>query len=474
MSDGPAEQRTGTASTGTAPTGTAPTGTAPTGTEPTGTGEAGASTEPEAARTDQAERAMGFALALGQRLFEAGAETSAVDAALASVAAAYGPHDDLQVDITARTITLYHRPAEGRPTSMTRVTRTDESRSLDGLNRLYRLVLRIRSGRLPLARAERLLADSDRLSRRPWIAGALGGATLAASISLQAGGTAGAVVTAFVLQLLSGRLGWLLGRAGLQPFYLSAAQGAATVGACTLLLQLDVLTGREAVAAAAAVLVLLLPILSVVSLAEDAVNGYALMAASRLITVATLFAGLLGGTALAGLAVRDWADSAHYVHFAALTPPVVLLASAVGAAGNAAFNGGGPRLLLPATAAGLVAGAANLVLHTALPVPVAPAAFCSSALLALLAALVAPRLHLTPTVMILCGITGALLPGPAVFQSLAAAAARTGGAGAGFASALLTTTSLGFGAVLGTTLGLRLLAARSRTRPAAAAAPSVP
>ncbi|MFJ1753442.1 threonine/serine exporter family protein [Kitasatospora sp. NPDC088134] len=411
-----------------------------------------------------AEEVMGFALALGQRLFEAGAETSAVDAALSAVAVAYGLDDGLETDITARTITLHHCPAAGLPLTMTRVTRTDESRSLDGLNALYRLVLRVRSGRLPLARAEALLAESERRSRRPWLATALGGATLAASIALQAGGKADAVLTAFVLQLLSGRLGWLLGRAGLQACYLTAAQGALAVLACALLLQTGVLTGREAVAAAAAVLVLLLPILSVVSLAEDAVNGYTLMAASRMITVAALFAGLLGGVALAGLAVRNWADGAQYVHFVALTPPVVLLASAVGAAGNAAFNGGGPRLLVPAVAAGLVAGAANLVLHNGFAVPAAPTAFCASAVLALVATLAARRLHLTPTVMILCGITGALLPGPAVFQSLAAAAARTGGAGAGFAGALLTTAALGFGTVLGTTLGLRVARVRRATR----------
>ncbi|MGW4697402.1 threonine/serine exporter family protein [Kitasatospora cineracea] len=413
----------------------------------------------------EAERAMGFALALGQRLFEAGSETVSVDAALSSVATAYGLAPDLQVDITARTITLYYCPKAGLPLTMTQVTRTDESRSLDALNALYRLVLRVRSGRLPLARAEHLLAESERRSRRPWLATALGGATLAASIALQAGGTAGAALTAFVLQLLAGRLGWLLGRAGLQACYLTAAQGAAALLACALLLQLDVLTGREGVAAAAAVLVLLLPILSVVSLAEDAVNGYTLMAASRLITVSALFAGLLGGVALAGLVVRNWADGAQYVHFVALTPPVVLLASAVGAAGNAAFNGGGPRLLPPAVAAGLIAGGANLALHNGLSVPAAPTAFCASALLALVATLAARHLHLTPTVMILCGITGALLPGPAVFQSLAAAASRTGGAGAGFASALLTTAALGFGTVLGATLALRLLAARDRRSP---------
>lgn len=252
-----------------------------------------------------------------------------------------------------------------------------------------------------------------------------------------------------------------------------ATQGAAVVAACSLASASGLLPVREAVATAAACLVLLLPILSVVSLAEDAVNGYGLMAASRLVTVTTLFGGLLGGITAAGLAVRDWSvtEDARNVHFVALSVVVVLVASAVGAAGNAVFNGGGYKLLPSAVGAGLLAGGCGLGLRSGLSVPPVPAAFLAAVVLAAAATLTARRLRITPSVMILSGITGALLPGPAAFQSLAEAAAHSGGAGASFAGALLITAALGVGTVLGTTLGTRILIARAviRPRPASAA-----
>ncbi|WP_067482206.1 threonine/serine exporter family protein [Actinomadura hibisca] len=403
----------------------------------------------------RAEQIMMLALRLGDEMFVSGAETRTVETALLAVTARLGLRG-LEADISARSIHLQYRPPGGPPLVMMRVTRTDDGKDLDRMGLVHRLVEEIVTGRTDAAGADRELDRIARVAGRwPWWVRVAGGAVLAAMICLQAGGTAaGALVSALLLVLVD-RGGVLVSRTGLPGFYLVMAKAALAVGIGLLFFALG-LSGQAVAGLVAANLVLLLPILSVVSLSEDAISGFTLMAAGRIVEVAMTLGALFVGVAIAGslaLDATDFEQDAYGVKFAQLPLVVALAAAAVGAAGNTLFNGGAARLLPVGVGAGLLTGAVNNLARSGLGLAAPLAVLLAAAVLGWAATHAGRRLRIPSTVLVIPGVTGALLPGPDVYLALVKYASGAAGASSALMGALITTAAIGVGVVLGNFVG---------------------
>ncbi|UQA37253.1 threonine/serine exporter family protein [Streptomyces sp. HNA39] len=239
-------------------------------------------------------------------------------------------------------------------------TGSQDSRDLRQLDDPSALTHRVLDKGLRPLDAERELTRIVSLKGyRPWWIRVPGGALLAAMFCALASGTPKAAVIAPVVFLVGNRFGWALSASGLPSFYVTGLQTAAVIGLTMVLADAHALTGGEAASVAAASMVLLLPILSVVSLAEDAISGFLAMAAGRLITVGVFLAAMVGGVSLVGFLLRVADADARNTAFRALPLVLSLVTSAVGALGNAVFLGGPPRLLPWAMGAGVLAGLVN-------------------------------------------------------------------------------------------------------------------
>ncbi|WP_308294634.1 threonine/serine exporter family protein [Streptomyces anulatus] len=213
------------------------------------------------------------------------------------------------------------------------------------------------------------------------------------------------------------------------------------------------LTGGEAASVAAANVVILLPILSLVSMVEDAISGFRSMASGRIISVGLFFAAIVGGVFLVGFLLRHTDPQTQDTAFRALPLAATLLTSAIGSLGNAVFMGGPPRLLPWAGAGGVLAGFVNNGTQQLLHQPTPVATLTGAAVLGAAAGAVAPTLRLPARSLVVPGIAGALLPGPDVYRSLVQAALHVSGAGAYALIAFVATAAIGVGSVLGSSFG---------------------
>lgn len=243
---------------------------------------------------------MQFALRQGRELFLAGAETRAIESAIVAITARW-EMGHMTVDVTSRTIQVQHAPPGAHTLTMMMVTGPEDSRDLRQLEDLSALTHRVvDKGLRPLEAEHELTRIISRKGFWPWWTTVLGGALLAAMLCVLASGTPQAAVVAPAVFLVSNRFGWALRAGGLPSFYVTALQTAAVIGLTMFPADAHVLTGGEAASVAAANMVLLLPILSLVSLAEDAISGFRAMAAGRLISVGMFLAAMVGGVALFG------------------------------------------------------------------------------------------------------------------------------------------------------------------------------
>lgn len=403
---------------------------------------------------EEAARVMRLTLRLGQQMFLCGAETDSVGATLIAVTNALGL-TYLEVDITGRAIHLQYSPPGKCPLVMLKVTRTDDSRDLNRMSAVDTLIRAVVYKGMPLDRAEREIGRVENVPPAlPWWVMLGGGGILAASISLQANGTPVSALLAVLLLVVVNRLGWFLGKVGLPSFYVVAIQSFVAVGAGILGAGMGWWDGQVASSMAAANLVLLLPILSVVSLAQDAITGFNLMAAARIVSVTLTLAGILVGAVLVS-AVAHGMDVAGTEQVTLVSMPlwVVFLACAVGAIGNTLLMGGALRLIPVATLAGAVAGLVNNVGNQVLGLPSPIAVLFAAVLLGIGSTVLSERLEVPRAAIFVPGITGALLPGPGVYRALAMYAADMEGAGHAVAVTLMATAAIGAGIVLGDYLG---------------------
>ncbi|MFJ2766590.1 threonine/serine exporter ThrE family protein [Streptomyces sp. NPDC087300] len=413
----------------------------------------------------EARRVMDFALRLGQELFLCGFDTQTIESSVIAVSTALGLNH-LEVDITARTIHLQYAPPHEIPASIMRVTRTAEDpRDLRRMAALHRLVGHVVAERLDVRQSLKALRRiQDTPPHWPWWVRTVGGGVLAASVTLQVGGSAWAALTAVAVLMACDRVGWLLLR-GAMPFFFAIAVQAALAVALGIALSSTSLIGPYSTAVMAANLVVLLPIVPLIALPQDGITGFSLMAATRAVNVTLALAGMATGVLVVALLADEATEDIYAPQIDHATLPVWggLIVSAVGALGNCFSMGGNRRLLPVAVAAGVMGGAVNMAVSHAVHAP-ALAVLCAAAALGASAAVCSPALRVPAAAVVIPGTTGALLPSLQVYESLTQLSVGREGAGTAALLALLSTATIGVGAVAGSLIGHGLIRVATRLR----------
>ena len=246
---------------------------------------------------------------------------------------------------------------------------------------------------------------------------------LAASITLQTGGSLVAAALASGCLLLVNRFGALLEHIGLPKAFSVSGQAALSVLLGALLNVCGVATISSSAAIIATGLVLLLPIPQIVQAAQDAINTYYVTAAARLTAVLVIVSmtTLGGALTLSQIGGVNAAGASSAARPGSLELWLVIVVCMVGALGNALFMRGGPRLLLPAAGVGALTGIVNVVLQR--------------------------HASLEPTLAV--GIAGALLPGLDVYWIIISELFKFSGVGEAFLRALVAVLVIGPSVVLG-------------------------
>ncbi|GAA4708386.1 hypothetical protein GCM10023198_33790 [Promicromonospora umidemergens] len=405
-------------------------------------------------------RALDLAMRIGESMFAVGASAHEVTLAITRVAHAYGLQG-VHVDVTYTSITLsYHRGGEGWPHTLLRVVRVSAPDHTK-LQRLQALLVDIDEGMgLDEARtAFRVIRRVPFRYRQPVVVAAR--ALLAVGASILAGGSAVVVVLTFVAALGAAATQSGLARLRVPSFFSQIAGAFVTTVvavAVSALAAADVepFAGVLPSIIVASGIVLMLSGLTVVGAAQDAIDGFALTAAGRILDVTLQTLGLVVGI-LAGL---ELGSVLGYQMTLPDGPPPLgplpnqLAGAVIVAVAVALFNGAGTRILAVSAVLGAVAALGHVVgltshLHEA-------AASGVAALLASFAGvLVAHRLHV-PSVAVTTAAIVPLVPGGAVFYGLLGMVHADPASTGGGASSLVLAASVGVGLAAGASLGIYL------------------
>ncbi|MBE1573521.1 threonine/serine exporter family protein [Amycolatopsis roodepoortensis] len=417
----------------------------------------------------RARRVLAFALDVAMQMFRQGIETAVVVRTIRRLANA-GGIDDPRISVGVRTVHLQYCPSGGgEPVVLLGSVEANDSRDIGRMGDLEALAVRAGTGAISPGEAERAIGElAEAGPTWPWYVSLLGGCLLAAMICLQANGTLLAAVVSAALFVLANRVGWALGTIGIAEFFQVAAKASTVLVAAISLLSLGLLDGHEAASLSAANLVLLLPILSLVSLVEDAVGDFHLMAAARMVTVLLLTGAIVTGVMVVVSVANDLdiLGEAGRVHLATLPLALVPATALVGSLGNAILMGTPARWWLLACGAGVVTSLVNWAGHSILGLATPLSIFLATTVLGALAGAAARTLRVPTSVVTIPGLTGAVLPGPALYLSLSQVFARVPGAWTAVAEAIVSTAAIGVGVVLGLQLaalhraGRRALGAR--------------
>lgn len=362
-----------------------------------------------------------LALRIGEVQMSSGAGASDATATILAVASAYGlPHCEVDVIFTSITVCC-HRGTELAPISSLRVVR---SRSMDytRLSMVENLVREITSYRITCREAyTRLTQITEAKHPYPrWLATAAW-AGMAASVTILLGGQSTVALFAAVITAMVDRTGRLLNRRAIPFFFQQLAGGALATGAALIVVYGDFLaTPPNSSLVVAAALTVLLSGLSVVGTMQDAITGYNVTAAGKMMEIALMTSGLIAGVVLAlNLAVRI--DPELDMIFeplaaSALRLPTQTLAGAAAAGCFALASYATPHSLVVASVAGAMGAAGYGALSLTGLGPVVSTAIAATAI-GFCGGAMSRRLRVPPLVVAVSGMTP-LLPGLFVYRAL--------------------------------------------------------
>ncbi|MDX6738762.1 threonine/serine ThrE exporter family protein [Actinocorallia sp. A-T 12471] len=441
-------------------------------------GDYGTAELPPARTVDEptATRALRVMLRLGRGLFVAGAETGSIRDNLVAMAAAWGM-DHVQVDIAGRSVHAQYAPPGARPLTMFTTLPVDDGWNLGNLTRLSQLADRTIRGRLSVPEVESELDDilAGKGGRPLWTS-LLGGCLVMAMLSLVIGGTPWAAILAMGAFVVWAVLTATLSKAG-TPYFFVMAIVAAVLGLLAVgLVSAGLAAPREVASMLAANLAILLPVLTVVSVSQDAVNGFRSLAADRTVSIAmttvAIFTALLAVALLAPSLADDFASTS-----ATKLPPIAALPLwAFAAFGCCMMLSAPTRVFGFAIAAAITAGLIQTGAELGLGMRAGFATFAAAAVLGLIASLAAPLTRVPARSILLPAIAGSILPTPQIYATFVAYSQGRAEAVGQAAALLVVTAAIGLGGALGTFTGgglSRWAAARRIARRRAAAAEGV-
>jgi uncharacterized membrane protein YjjP (DUF1212 family) len=245
---------------------------------------------------EQVLQVLDLCIRVGEVLLSSGEPVGETSVTMTRLAAACGL-TTVDVDITFNSITMCcHRGLTAAPVTSMRLVRY-RTTDLTRLALVTRIVDQVVGGRMGVQAASAALAEAV-AARHPyprWVATA-GWGGLAAAVAVLLGGSPMIGLTTFVVTSFIDRLGRLLGRHGIAPFFLQMVGGLlATISTIGLFGIGALPADTEASLVIAAGITVLLSGLSVVSTVQDAISGYPVTAAGRAAEIALLSAGLLTG-----------------------------------------------------------------------------------------------------------------------------------------------------------------------------------
>jgi uncharacterized membrane protein YjjP (DUF1212 family) len=254
---------------------------------------------PEVPSDAEVQQVLDLCMQVGEVLLSSGEPVGQTSDTMRQLAAALGL-PTVDVDITFTSILMCcHRGNLAVPVTSMRLVHY-RTTDLTRLAHVTRIVTKVERDGMGVRAAAAAVAEAVG-ARHPyprWVATA-GWAGLAAAVALLLGGPPVIGLTAFVVTALIDRLGRVLARWGVAPFFLQLVGAiVATVATLALLAVGALPPGTEPSLVIAAGITVLLSGLSVVGTVQDAISGFYVTAAGRAAEIALLSAGLLTGVIL--------------------------------------------------------------------------------------------------------------------------------------------------------------------------------
>ncbi|MDO5635196.1 MAG: threonine/serine exporter family protein [Micrococcus sp.] len=401
--------------------------------------------------------ALDFALKLGETMFSYGASSLDVESSIIVVTQTFGIHE-IEVDLTNQAISLNYQPDSSRgqlPYTLQRVVRS-WSTNFAGLGALHRLVEDIADGSVTRDQAQRRLVEI-RHTPKPypvWMEYLFAGVFVGLFVPYIGGSILGAVI-GFVSTLIVFWAKIRLERWGLPEFF-STMIGAFLATAIALtLFAMDVPINPSIVIAGG--IMMLLPAARFVMALQDAMTGFPLTAAGRLVSAMLVYMGLIGGITvgvvganIAGFARLDLAEAPP----TAALPALVLMALvACAAMSDSVVEQATWKTLLACAGVGALAYLGFLVASTIGFGPrLSPA--IAATVVGFAGRLIALKLGSPPIVVVLPSMLF-LLPGLMIFRALYGFSIQEGTIVEGMAGMLTATViivAIAAGVVFGDTL----------------------
>lgn len=417
------------------------------------------SDDTELAAVDQG---VSVALRVGTLLLAGGAPTEDVEAAIFAVGTAVGL-GTFEVDITYGSIVISVAPGDERPglTDM-RVVR-GRSTHYARVAAAHQLVLDLAEGRLPPGDVEPRLREVEHL-RRPyprWFVVTAFGA-LSAAITVMLGGNALTAAIAFAASGTTGFMGNLLAHRKVPTFFINLVLALSSVLIAVAVTALEGDTKELKVKASLVIvggIIGLLPGMSLMVAAQEAIGSFAVTAAARTVELTFATIGIVSGVLL-GLTLAAELDvtMAATVRPDASASTVTAAAIAAGVAAiAAAITYQSPWRL--AIVGGLIAGLGFVVFLTVSEWVDSPGAATAVPAIAIGVAsrFFGARLRVPSVLVTVPGIIP-LLPGLAVYQGLLALSQGDPDKGiASLVEAASIAIALAAGVLLGQLIGGRLM-----------------
>lgn len=385
---------------------------------------------PEIVSGEQAREALELAALTGDLMIRCGAATRDAEAGIIAVASALGL-TSFEVDITNQAIFIQSHQRGRRPMIEMQVVRSS-TRDLARLAAIHALVTEIAGRRISAQEARERLHGIRRRNRFwPRWSITVAFAVLAAAVALMLGGGVVAVLVAGVSVAFVDRLGRVLSRWGLPTYYQSAVGGAvATALAWTTYViglswsPLAMSTDDFAYAVAGGIVVLL-PGRATVSALEDAISGFPVTAAGRLLGVLMTSAGIIVGVAFAlsvSLRLDGWLGVTVSREAIVRTGHsssvfVAVAAAGVAAAASAISQRTLRRLVIPTAAIGCAGSLGVQALQLGIGLGRLSAITLACVVVGFLARLIGNRLKV-PTAVLVTPAVSPLMPGLAIFQGM--------------------------------------------------------
>ncbi|HET6561980.1 MAG TPA: threonine/serine exporter family protein [Marmoricola sp.] len=392
-------------------------------------------------------KTLDLALRVGEMLLSNGAGAADVTATMLSITHASGLRG-VSADVTFTEVSLNHHPSFEEPAVIQVRHVTHREIDYEDLTLVDHLVRDLLSGAITRDEArDRLKRLTSSGHRRPRWAVTAGWGVMGAGVALLLGVGPVVVALAFLSAALIDRIQRAMSVRRLPVFYQQVAGGLVATLIAVAAATLDLGVAPSGVVTAG--IVMLLAGIGFMGATQDALTGFPITAAARMLEALLATAGIIAGVSL-GLTIGDLV----FVDLGQLEPGAVGLTEAsiqsFGAAVAAAafaFSSYAPlRALIPVAAVGAV-GTAVYVAVGSVDFGPAWAAAAAAVVVGSISYSVAGRIRVPPLVVVVPAIVP-LLPGLSIYRGLALLAEGQGGV-LHMAAAGATAIALASGVILG-------------------------